>query len=248
MATLEERLEAIELKENQIAMIKKEARWQQLIDGGSALASLATGGVSDIFLPLLDINKEIEQGIRETKQSILLELYLNKFDDMASAFEELKEMIGDTYGNHLFNRLLWLLDSFPPEDIYIELISNVLERLIERGNYKKLFGTHQLHLRMIERMSPQALYLLSHYEELEPFTKAPSFSTALNPETGQMELQGDWGDDLVSSNALDPLIAPVISELIDSHYMVAIRSNEEPIFTPTLTKSGQLIFDYTTIN
>ncbi|MGV3011852.1 hypothetical protein [Streptococcus thoraltensis] len=245
MTTLEERLKAIELKENQIAMIQKETRWQQLIDGGSALASLATGGVSDIFLPLLDINKEIEQGIRETKQSILLELYLNKFDDMASSFEELKEMIGDTYGNHLFNRLLWLLDSFPPEDIYISLISNILARLVDEGNYKKLFGKHQLHLRMIERMSPQALYLLSHYEELVPFTKEHAHSTTLNAETGQMELQGDWSDDLVKYNALDHIIAPVVSELIDSHYIVAERSKEESIFIPTLTKSGRLLFHYT---
>lgn len=245
MATIDERLKAIELKENQIAMIKKEARWKQLTEGGSALASLATGGVSDIFLPLLDVNQDIERGIRETKQSLLLEMYLNKCDDMSSAFDELKTMIGDSYGNHLFNRLLWLLDSFPPEGIYISLISNVLKRLIARGNYQKLFGTYQLHLRMIERMSPQALYLLSHHEELKPFMKATSYSMERHSETGEMELKGDWGQDLVVSNSLDDLIASVVSELIDNHYLVAVATEERGVFVPKLTKSGQLLAEYT---
>ncbi|HEL1629694.1 TPA: hypothetical protein TXL51_001166 [Streptococcus suis] len=243
MATIDERLNTIKLKESQMAIIKKDVRLKQLSDGGGALASLVTGGISDIFRPLLDVNADIEQGIRETKQTLLIEHYLNKIDDMSQSFEELKNMIGDTYGNHLFNRLLWILDRFPPEEAYISLVSDILNKFIDRGHYQKLFGSYQLHLRMLERLSPQGVYLLRHYKELPPFKKS-GYATHLNSETGEMELQGDWGRDVIRYARLDELIIPVVSELIDDHYLVAVADRKSGMFIPTLTESGKTLFSY----
>lgn len=243
MATIEERLNSIHIKDEQMAMIQKEARLKQLTSGGGAIASVLTGGISDIFTPLMEVNADIERGIRETKQALLLEMFLNRVDDMTVGFDKLKAMIGDSYGNHIFNRLLRLLEDFPPEEAYIAMMSSILEKFVASENFKELFGIHQLHLRLIERFSPQALYLLSHYDELLPFTK-DVHTKVWNVELGVHELQGDWSLDVVKANSLDERLAPVIAELIDGHCLIAVAQSEENNFKVALAPSGKFLLDY----
>ena len=110
MVTLDEKLSNLKLETHEVSMIKKEAFKDTAKEVGSSLASTITGGISDIFSPLLSITSEINDRIKETKQAYLLNEYLNKVDDIEQAFEDLKNIIADPYGNVTVNQLFKILE------------------------------------------------------------------------------------------------------------------------------------------
>lgn len=245
MVTLDEKLSNLKLETHEVSMIKKEAFKDTAKEVGSSLASTITGGISDIFSPLLSINSEINDRIKETKQAYLLNEYLNKVDDIEQAFEDLKNIIADPYGNVIVNQLFKILEGFPPDKETISLLGSTLQHIIAQKHYKELFNQYQLHLRLFQRISAQALYLISCFEQFKSFEMNVSHSKR-RAEDGTWRLEGDWSIYFVKEMNLEDGAVSVVNELIDNHLIYATQSESEEgkMFYIALTQDGMTLFNY----
>lgn len=246
MGTLDEKLSNLKLETHEVSMIKREAFKDTAKEVGSSLASTFTGGVSDIFIPLLSINSEINDRIRETKQAYLLNEYLNKVDDIEQAFEDLKNIIADPYGNVIINQLFKILEGFPPDKETVSLLGSTLQRIIAKKHYKELFNQYQLHLRLFQRISAQALYLISCFEQFKSFEMNVPHRMHRNIEDGTWRLEGDWSIYFVKEMNLEDEAVSVVNELIDNHLIYATQPEfeEGKVFYIALTKDGMTLFNY----
>lgn len=245
MVTLDEKLSNLKLETHEVSMIKKEAFKDTAKEVGSSLASTVTGGISDIFSPLLSINSEINDRIKETKQAYLLNEYLNKVDDIEQAFEDLKNIIADPYGNVIVNQLFKILEGFPPDKETISLLGSTLQHIIAQKQYKELFHQYQLHLRLFQRISAQALYLISCFEQFKSFEMNIPHGKR-RAEDGTWRLEGDWSIYFVKEMNLEDGAVSVVNELIDNHLIYATQpeSEEGKMFYIALTQDGMTLFNY----
>lgn len=245
MVTLDEKLSNLKLETHEVSMIKKEAFKDTAKEVGSSLASTITGGISDIFSPLLSITSEINDRIKETKQAYLLNEYLNKVDDIEQAFEDLKNIIADPYGNVIVNQLFKILEGFPPDKETISLLGSTLQHIIAQKHYKELFNQYQLHLRLFQRISAQALYLISCFEQFKSFEMNVPHGKR-RAEDGTWRLEGDWSIYFVKEMNLEDGAVSVVNELIDNHLIYATQSEfeEGKMFYIALTQDGMTLFNY----
>lgn len=245
MVTLDEKLSNLKLETHEVSMIKREAFKDTAKEVGSSLASTITGGISDIFSPLLSINSEINNRIKETKQAYLLNEYLNKVDDIEQAFEDLKNIIADPYGNVIVNQLFKILEGFPPDKETISLLGSTLQHIIAQKHYKELFNQYQLHLRLFQRISAQALYLISCFEQFKSFEMSVSHSKR-RAEDGTWRLEGDWSIYFIKEMNLEDGAVSVVNELRDNHLIYATQSESEEgkMFYIALTQDGMTLFNY----
>ncbi|MCO4509990.1 hypothetical protein Si119_01385 [Streptococcus infantarius subsp. infantarius] len=245
MVTLDEKLSNLKLETHEVSMIKKEAFKDTAKEVGSSLASTITGGISDIFSPLLSINSEINDRIKETKQAYLLNEYINKVDDIEQAFEDLKNIIADQYGNVIVNQLFKILEGFPPDKETISLLGSTLQHIIAQKHYKELFNQYQLHLRLFQRISAQALYLISCFEQFKSFEMNVPHGKR-RAEDGTWRLEGDWSIYFVKEMNLEDGAVSVVNELIDNHLIYATQSESEEgkMFYIALTQDGMTLFNY----
>lgn len=245
MVTLDEKLSNLKLETHEVSMIKKEAFKDTAKEVGSSLASTVTGGISDIFSPLLNINSEINDRIKETKQAYLLNEYLNKVDDIEQAFEDLKNIIADPYGNVIVNQLFKILEGFPPDKETISLLGSTLQHIIAQKQYKELFHQYQFHLRLFQRISAQALYLISCFEQFKSFEMNIPHGKR-RAEDGTWRLEGDWSIYFVKEMNLEDGAVSVVNELIDNHLIYATQpeSEEGKMFYIALTQDGMTLFNY----
>lgn len=243
MLSLDEKLSNLTLGEQDMSEIKKEVAKTAVKEAGYSVSSIFTGGITDIFVPLLEINSEIHSRIKEAKQAYLLSAYIDKVDNMEQAFEALKEMLADSYGNVILNQLFKILDGFPPERETVALLGETLKTIIDKKSYKKLFNQYQLHLRLLERISAQALYLLSRFEDFVPFHMSPAYSMVYQEATGEMVLTTPWAQHFGLSMNFNEEVISVIDELIDSHLIYA-KKETEGVFSVSLTGDGARLYSY----
>ncbi|WP_350302593.1 hypothetical protein [Peribacillus frigoritolerans] len=158
--TLDSRLEKIEMNESQEKEIKKEQSLRVIREKGLSLF----GAVGDVVSTVLNWNEEVNKNLTEAKQMILLEQYFNKMDEQEKAVNMLKDFLKNSQGNTLFNKILRIIDDSPPDPELTEHFSTVLKRIVEEGNFEELFEKHRYALGQLERLTPQAITIISDYE------------------------------------------------------------------------------------
>lgn len=155
--SLEERLELTHLSESEMNEIKQGLGLKKLRDQGLSLFGNLGGAISTI----LNWNEEVNQEIGEAKKAFLIESYLNKMDSQEQAILNLKDFIQNPQGNTLFNKIIRIVDDSPPDEELIKHLSSALTFIIRDGDFEELFQQHKYALAQIERLTPQALTIIS---------------------------------------------------------------------------------------
>lgn len=158
--TLEKRLEKITLSDKQYDEISAETN-----------KNIATGAVKDLaktFAPPIayglefwNLNKKIDNDLNEAKKVILLTEYFNKSDRMDKAITNLKEAMTNMYGNTLINKVLQMVDNYPPDEKLMTYLVSTLKHIVDSKEFEKLFDQHKFNLSLIDGMSPQSLAILA---------------------------------------------------------------------------------------
>lgn len=138
----------------------------------------------EIINTIIDWNKNIDNDIKEKKMQYLLTLYFDKFDKYEHAISKLKYFIANPQGNAIYNKILRILDSTPPDKELILHLSSAL-KYMACGEFVKLFEEHKYALSEIEQMTPQALTILSDYQNW------PNFRPGSFTSTGTL-IESDW--------------------------------------------------------
>ncbi|KIL45771.1 hypothetical protein [Jeotgalibacillus soli] len=164
---LERRLDEIALSPETEKQIRNEHTKE--VAKSKALSLLGTFG--EVITTFLEWNDGVNKDITEAKKSLLLAHYMDKVDDHRLSIDKLKEFLVNPQGNTLFNKILRILDDSPPDGDLIEHLSSALKFIINNESFSKLFDIHKFSLSQIERLSPQALSVLSDYKNFPIFKK-----------------------------------------------------------------------------
>lgn len=170
--TLDQRLEQIILDQQEVKDIVIKQGVKTLRDKGLGLL----GRIGDIISTCLDWNEEVNNQIAEAKKYYLLEQYFNKVDNVEQAIYALSDFLKNPQGNTLFNKILRILDDSPPDKELSQHLSNALKKIIEQGNFEELFEKHRFSLNQIEKLTPQALTIISDYKSWPTFKLSTIFS------------------------------------------------------------------------
>lgn len=170
--TLDERFEKIKLDENKENDIMKEQGIKVLRDKGLSLL----GPLGEIISTTITWNEEVNENLSDAKKLILLEQYFNKADEQEKAVDMLKDLLISPQGNTIFNKILRIIDDSPPDPELTEHLSTVLKKIVESGNFEELFEQHRYALAQIERLTPQAITIISDYRKWPPIQLNTSVS------------------------------------------------------------------------
>src|SRR3954453_11112778 len=162
--SLEKRLEQINLSGDEQKQILKE----NVKKTGREKALSLLGPVGDLINTVIDWNEKVNDDLSEAKKAILLNQYLIKADDHENAINQLKSFLVNPQWNAIFNKILRLLDSSPPDPELSDHLSSVLKNIIKEGSFEELFEQHRYALSQIERLTPQALTIINDYQNWPP--------------------------------------------------------------------------------
>lgn len=157
---LETRLQEIEISKEELDDIKAKKAMGTIVEKGLGML----GPLGDIANTLLNWNESVNNEMKEAKQMILMEQYFAKSDDHEKDIEGLKNFLTSPQGNTLFNKILRILDDTPPDEELTGFLSTALKNIINGENFETLFEKHKYALAQIERLTPQALAIISDHE------------------------------------------------------------------------------------
>ena len=161
--TLESRLSDVEIgSEKEIETIKTSSKEAVKEVGRGMINSMPVlSSLSKAAFVFMDWNKKLDANLEDVKKQMLLEDYFNKSDNHEKAIENLKEAMTDVYGNALINKIFRMLSDYPPDGDWFTHLRMTLEKICEAKNFEKLFDIHKFNLGLIEKMSPQALSIIT---------------------------------------------------------------------------------------
>ena len=161
--TLEQRINNIQLSEEEIKSIKNKNGVKTIRD-----AVLGTFFVGKIAKSIINWNESVDKTIKEAKKEYLLSRYFDLSEENDKSISEIKELITDPVGSVLFNKVISIIDNNPPDEEKYDHLVSALKYITENGNFSSLFETHKYALSQIENMTPQALSILSDYNNWPP--------------------------------------------------------------------------------
>lgn len=244
---LEKRLGEIELSEEKTREIKNE-RSKALVKS-KALSLL--GAFGEVITTIIDWNEGVNEDITEAKKSMLIARYMDKADEHQASIEQLKQFLVNPQGNTLFNKILRILDDSPPDGTLIEHLSSTLKFIIENGEFETLFDIHKFSLSQIEKLSPQALSILSDYKNWPLFTKYESF---MDGDKVREDFHNEFAQKYcevrgVNEQTIVNRVSHSIFELKRAGLIDARRKSQgNGTVSPILTTPGREITLYLTVN
>ena len=143
-------LEKIELESQQIAGVLAEATT------GSIASSIPV--INKIF----EWVERVDRASREEKLKTLLNEYANHFGSIDDAISKLKLLTATRGGQTIFRKVIQIVDKGAEDQEWIRLLATAL-RKVSDAEFEKYFDAQMFILSQIDRLSPQALILLSKY-------------------------------------------------------------------------------------
>lgn len=238
--SLQQRLDKIELSKKESKEIVVEKTIKTIVD-----KTLGAFPMGDLISTLLNWTDEVDQEITAAKQAVLMEQYFNKTDRHESSINNLKHFLTHPQGNVLFNKILRILDDYPPDHKLIEHLSSTLKYMVDKENFSQLFEQHKFALSQIEKLTPQALTVLSDYISYPPFELGGYTSMGA-------KISSDWNTDFVRTyclgkNITEPgtvnRVAHSITELQTQGFIEAYKTNTNGIVCE-VTNVGKDILPY----
>lgn len=241
--TLEQRLNNIEISQDREQDIIGNKTVKTIRD-----KTLGLFKVGEVISTFLNWNEEVDEEIDEAKKSVLLERFFNSVDYHENTINKLKQFITNPQGNVLFNKVLRILDDNPPDLELISHLSTALKYIIDNGDFYKLFEKHKFALAQIEKLSPQALTILSDYRNYPDFKLESSTSMGgkITSEWNIKFVQSYCNLKEISSDEIIIRISHVITQLQTQGYLAAYTSRENVCYCE-VTSIGKDLLPYITI-
>lgn len=165
-------LEEVGLDSQQIAGVLGKATT------GSIVSSIP--GFNKVF----EWIERVDQASREEKLKTLLVEYKERFESFEDAISRLKLLTATRGGQTLFRKVIQIVDKGDEDQEWIRLLAIVLRRVSE-AEFEKYFDAQMFVLSQIDRLSPQALILLSEYDVWRQ-------ANIQNTTTTSGQTMGDW--------------------------------------------------------
>lgn len=238
--SLEERINEINLDKDRECEIKKEKGLDIVKD--KFLGSFKLGAIAST---IIGWSKEVNKEIKDAKKAVLLEQYINKIDNQEDSINKLKLFITNPQGNVLFNKILMILDDYPPDLELINHLAKALKYMVNNDNFYKMFEQHKFALAQIEKLTPQALTILTDYKNYPEFNVGTSIAFGA-------KITSEWHDKFIEayckSKRIDSLemrsrVAHVIIQLESQGYLEAFKKNDSTIVCE-VTKIGKDLIPY----
>ncbi|MEJ9219376.1 hypothetical protein P4H46_14430 [Paenibacillus glucanolyticus] len=237
---LEQRLQKVKLPENESKEIVVTKTIRTITD--KVLGLLPIG---EIITTILNWNDEIDQEMNEAKKTLLLEQYFNLTDKHEDTINKLKNMLTNPQGNVLFNKIIRILEDYPPDQELIHHLSTALRHIVLKENFQSLFEQHKFALSQIERLTPQALSILADYNNYPVFELQNSI-------TFGPKVTSDWNSHFVQTyctkkNITDKdirnRVSHSITELSTQGFIEAYKTEENWVVCE-VTSIGRDILPY----
>lgn len=165
-------LETIELKPQQIAGVLAEAT------SGSIVSSIP------VLNKMFEWMERVDKASREEKLKTLLVEYVGRFDSTDDAISKLELLAATRGGQTLFRKVIQIVDKGAEDKEWIRLLAIALRKVSET-EFEKYFDAQMFVLSQIDRLSPQALILLSKYDIWRQ-------ANIQNTTTTSGQTMGDW--------------------------------------------------------
>lgn len=127
----------------------------------------ATAGLIASSIPVLNKMFEwmerVDQASREEKLKTLLVEYSKRFSSLDEAISKLNLLTATRGGQTLFRKVIQIVDKGNEDQEWICLLATALRKVSE-AEFEKYFDAQMFILSQIDRLSPQALILLSEYD------------------------------------------------------------------------------------
>lgn len=169
-------LDAVEITEEQMTAAVMEAT-----------TSTVAGTLASFIPPLgklLEWSEKVDEGVKEQKLQTLLRKYNERFSSHDETIAKLKFLTATTSGKVLLSKVIRLVDNMADGES-IGLLANTLKNITD-SEVEKKFEEHGYILSQIDRLTPQALVVLSKYEDWK--TCSLSGTTTTSKHT----VSGDW--------------------------------------------------------
>lgn len=241
--SLEQRLERIKLDKEKEEAIRASKTVKTIRDKVLGLFKLG-----DIVKTVLEWNEEVDKDIKEAKKEFLLSRYLDKQDQTEYGLNQLKNLLTDPVGNTLFNKILRILDNSTPDVEQIEHLAKSLQYIVS-SDFNSMFEDHKYALNQIEMLTPQALTILSDYNNW-PSWRMHSFTS------NDGIITSDWLPQFVSlystrkniiDGSLSNKIAHSVNDLIKNRYIEAKHMTnqlKENFARIVLSDIGRIVVKY----
>jgi hypothetical protein len=122
----------------------------------------------DSLTKLIDQGERIKEAQQEWKRGKLLQFIMHEEASLREKQQQFEKLVTDPQGNILYNKVIRLLDDEPPNAHYIKLLANTLKK-IRGSDFNTRFSEHSYVLNQIEKLTTQALLLLSDYSNWPEF-------------------------------------------------------------------------------
>lgn len=147
--SLEERIKSINLDKDYENEVRSNATLNIVKD-----KFLGSFKIGEVISTILEWSDDVNNQVKEAKKSVLLEEYLNKIDKQEDSINKLKQFITQPKGNVLFNKILMILEDYPPDLELIAHLAKALRYMVNNDNFGKMFEQHKFALSQIEKLTP----------------------------------------------------------------------------------------------
>ncbi|MFT8426080.1 MAG: hypothetical protein ABF630_11575 [Liquorilactobacillus sp.] len=245
--TLEDRLSKVQLTLKQEREITNVSSKEAVKDVGKKIASKIpiASYISDAAFTFMDWNKKIDEDFEDAKRKMLIEEYLNKTDSQEKAIQNLKETITNVYGNTLVNKIFRILSDYPPDGDLLVHLKSALNKICESKHFEELFTKHKFNLSLIEKLSPQALTILSDANNWPNFSMDArvSFGGKINENYTEYFVEAYLKVKQISGENKKARFVYIINELSQEGFIECheLKNGQCRIF---LTVSGEELSEY----
>ncbi|ABW66709.1 hypothetical protein [Desulfosudis oleivorans] len=238
--TLEARIKEIKIPQEEEAGIVAEKAAKTVRD-----KLLGLFKVGELISEILNWNESVDADLREAKKEFLLAQYVQASENNEIAISQLRDFLSSPQGNTLFNKIIRILDDSPPDLELANHLSSALQHIVS-SDFIKLFEAHRYALAQIERLTAQALTILSDYRAW-PQVKLGSFNASGSRVTSDwlMEFTGAYAQTKqISDTAMENRVRHSVNELISARFIEAHLVGEGGIAKCVVTEVGQTLLPY----
>ena len=195
--------------------------------------------ITDLINTFYKFNEETDKAIKGIKRDKLLESFFDLSESNQETVSQLTAFLTNPSGNVLFNKIIRIVDVNPPDIDLVNHLSMALYKIVN-SEFESLFSEHKHALSQIERLTPQALTILSDSANW------PMFYLSSSETMGNL-VTSDWVDEFSEAYArnkgiTDPSICLRISHsILELHNLEFVEAKKRKLAVPFLVYTLQLV-------
>jgi len=234
--TLEEMLENVSIDEDAIVNTASKKLIRDKLMGYFK--------ITDVINTLINWNEAVDEDIKRAKKEHLLHEVILGLQQQGSNIDSLKRFISDPMGNTLYNKIIRILENYPPDEQLSQHLAKAIEHILDT-DFVGMFEAHKYAISQIEQLTPQALTILADSRSW------PVFNLNTYSATGT-RITTDWLPTFTQAycnikRVTDPLIVERIRHSIGflktQEYIVA-ELQEDKTVRCFITQVGSHILPY----